>query len=257
MLLKLLCLFVKLIDDQLSQICYLLHTRANNYDRIYRYSDKKRYWLMAGILIIGAGGHAKVVADALLCQGTSVIGYVDDDPTLVGEDVLGLPVLGLIDGYINFKPDGLVMGIGSNTIRRTIVERLGEVATFLWRTVIHPTAIVSKSVQLNPGTVILAGVIVNPDSVIGSHAIINTSATIDHDCDIGDYAHIAPGVHLAGSVSVGSGTLMGISSSVIPYRSVGKWATIGAGAVVINNVPDGVIAKGVPARWETITKESL
>ena len=210
---------------------------------------------MAGVLIIGAGGHAKVVADILICQSVNVAGFVDDDPALWQKQVLRLPVLGSIDSCMNYAPDGLVVGIGSNAVRRAIVERLGGQATSLWRTAIHPSAIVAKSAQVGPGTVIMAGAIVNPDSVIGSHAIINTSATVDHDCSIGDYTHIAPGTTLGGGVRIGTGTIVGIGSVVMPGRTIGEWATIGAGAVVVYDVPDRVVAKGVPARWETNTGE--
>jgi sugar O-acyltransferase (sialic acid O-acetyltransferase NeuD family) len=210
---------------------------------------------MAGILIVGAGGHAKVVADILLCQNVNVAGFVDDAATLWNTRVLGLPVLGPIDDWMDFRPDRLAMGIGANAVRLSIVERLGEEASSLWCTAIHPSALIAKSSQVNPGTVIMAGAIINPDSRIGAHAIINTSATVDHDCSIGDFVHVAPGTNLGGGVRIGAGTLVGIGSAIAPYRTIGKWSTIGAGAVVVHDVPDHVVARGIPARWEQTQSE--
>lgn len=204
---------------------------------------------MSGVLIFGAGGHAKVVADILCCQGVSIRGFLDDDPQSWGTTRLGIPVLGGIDAWIDHAPDGLVIGIGSNSIRRAIVARLGDRVQNLWRSAIHPRATIAESVRLGHGVVVAAHAVLNPDSVIGDHAIINTSATVDHDCTIGAYVHIAPGVHLGGGVRVDEGTLIGIGSSVIPYRTIGSWAVIGAGAAVVTDIPDKVTAKGVPARW--------
>lgn len=206
---------------------------------------------MSGILIIGAGGHAKVLADALLSRGERVLGFVDDNAQLWGQSRLGLPILGGIDSYTTFQPDGLLLGIGVNSVRKAIVERLGEAARPLWRTAIHPSAVIAASASIGPGTAICAGVVVNPDTVIGQHAIINTGATVDHDCLIEDYAHIAPGSTLTGSIRVGAGALIGARTVTIPGRTIGAWATVGAGAVITRDIPPGVTAKGIPARWTT------
>ena len=201
------------------------------------------------MLVLGAGGHGKVVADILLCRGLAVRGFLDDDPAIWGATRLGLPVLGAIESYAGYAPDGLVMGIGANHIRRQVAERLGAAATPLWRNAIHPQATVAASARLGRGVMIAAGAVVNPDSALGDHVIINTGATVDHDCTLGAYVHLAPGGHLAGGVRIGAGTLIGVGASVAPQRSVGEWATVGAGAVVVRDIPDRVIAKGVPARW--------
>jgi len=203
---------------------------------------------MSGILIIGAGGHGKVVADILLRQSMPVRGFLDDDPTTWGTLRLGLPVLGPIDTFSDYSPEGLAMGIGSNALRQDVVKRLGTLAQELWQSAIHPRAILAPSAKIGRGTVIAAGAIVNPDAVVGEHVIINTGATVDHDCRIGDFAHIAPGVHLAGGVRVGEGSLVGIGGSVIPGCNIGQWTTIGAGAVVVDDIPSHSVAVGVPAR---------
>ncbi|MEO8286221.1 MAG: acetyltransferase [Chloroflexota bacterium] len=202
------------------------------------------------ILIIGAGGHAKVVADILLCSGLVVMGFVDDNPAIWGEQRLGLPVLGAIDTYASYEAGGLVMGIGDNENRMQVVERLGQPAGKLWRQAIHPRAILAASVVVGRGVVVVAGAVVNPDTVLGDHVIVNTGATIDHDCEIGDYAHIAPGVHISGGVHVGTAALIGVGASVAPGRSIGVRAIVGAGAAVVHDLPDGVTAKGVPARYQ-------
>lgn len=202
---------------------------------------------MSGILIIGAGGHAKVVADIVQLLRIPLQGFLDDNPDLWDSQLTGLPVLGGTDAFSRYKPDGLVHGIGENHIRRSIAERL---ASELWVSIVHPSATVATSVQIGSGTVVAGGAVINPHVYIGTHCIINTAATVDHDCQIGNYVHVAPGVNLAGGVTVGDATLIGIGASVIPYRSIGANVVIGAGAVVVDDIPDGVTAVGVPARWK-------
>lgn len=203
---------------------------------------------MSGVLILGSGGHAKVIADILRCQGVQVRGFLDDNSAVWGQTRLGLPVLGAIDRYREFESEGLIVGIGANRIRREVVQRLGPAAEALWQNAIHPTAVIADSVRIGRGTVIMANAVINPDTIIGNHAIVNTAATIDHDCTIADYVHTAPGCHLAGGVQVGEGAFLGIGVVVIPSLFIGEWATIGAGAAVVRSIPDGMTAKGVPAR---------
>lgn len=200
-------------------------------------------------LIIGAGGHGKVIADILQCQGMSVMGFLDDNPAIIGTTVFDLPVLGAIDTWRDFEPDGVIIGIGDNHVRSAVAHRLGQDITPPWLTAVHPRSTVARSVRVGMGTVVMAGAIINADTVIGQHAIINTAATVDHDCILGNFVHIAPGAHLAGDIHIDEGALLGIGSVVIPGRKIGKGAIIGAGAVVISDVPPGVMAKGLPAVW--------
>ncbi len=193
-----------------------------------------------GIVVIGAGGHAKVLIATLAAGGFSIAGVLDDDDTKWGTDAQGTRV-----GRIERERGGSgVIGIGDNAQRREMARALN----FEWRTVVHPAAYVHPAAKLGRGTVIFAGAIVQPDAVIGDHVIVNTGATVDHDCVIGDYAHLAPGVHLAGAVYVGEGAFLGIGSVVIPGVKIGRWSTLGAGAVAIRDLADGVVAVGVPAR---------
>jgi sugar O-acyltransferase (sialic acid O-acetyltransferase NeuD family) len=193
-----------------------------------------------GVVVIGAGGHAKVLISTLAACGVPVAAVVDDDDTKWGMDAQGTRV-GRIER--EFGGRGIV-GIGDNAQRREMAIALG----LDWQTVVHPSAYVHPSAKLGRGTVVFAGAVVQPDAVIGDHVIVNTGATIDHDCIVGDYAHLAPGVHLSGAVQVGEGAFLGIGSVVCPGIKVGRWATLGAGGVAIRDVADGVVAVGVPAR---------
>lgn len=192
-----------------------------------------------GVVVIGAGGHAKVVISTLAARGLSIAAVFDDDDTKWGMDAQGTRV----SRMERERGGSAIIGIGDNAKRRDVATAL----KFEWQTVVHPSAYVHPSAKLGRGTVIFAGAVVQPDAVIGDHVIVNTGATVDHDCVIGDYAHLAPGVHLAGSVQVGEGAFLGIGSAVIPGVRIGPWSTLGAGAVAIRDVRDGVVAVGVPA----------
>lgn len=193
-----------------------------------------------GIVVIGAGGHAKVLISTLAARGFSIEAVLDDDDTKRDMDAQGSRV-----SRIEMERGGSgIIGIGDNAQRREKARALN----FEWRTVVHPSAYVHPSARLGRGTVVFAGAVVQPDAVIGDHVIVNTGATIDHDCVIGDYAHLAPGVRLAGSVHVGEGAFLGIGSAVIPGVRIGCWSTLGAGAVATRDLADGVVAVGVPAR---------
>lgn len=201
--------------------------------------------------IVGAGGHAKVVIETARAMGCfQLAGVLDDDPARVGAEVLGVPVRGAIDAetVARLGVEQAVLAIGSNQVRAELAARLDGLVC--WATLIHPSAVIAPTVRLGEGTVVFAGAVIQPDAVLGRHVIVNTGASIDHDCVVGDVAHIAPGVRLAGNVCVGRGAFLGIGSCAIPGSRIGDWATIGAGGVVLGEIPTGVVAKGVPARWE-------
>lgn len=202
-----------------------------------------------GTLILGAGGHGKVVADILQCCATRVVGFLDDDPALWGTRQFGLPVLGPIENHAwNHQSNGLIIGVGSIEARKQIVRRLGPRAEPLWRNAIHPRAVVARSARLGVGVTVAAGAVVNPDVVLGDHVIVNTGAGVDHDCIVAAFAHVGPGVYLAGGVHIGREVLVGIGATVIPGRHVGDGAVVGAGAVVTRDVPDNATVVGVPAQ---------
>ena len=193
-----------------------------------------------GIVVIGAGGHSKVLISTLIARGISIAAVFDDDDAKWGNDAQGT----VVSEPERERGGSAIIAIGDNSKRMEMAKAL----RFDWATVIHPTAYVHPSAKVGRGTVIFAGAVVQPDAVIGEHAIVNTGATIDHDCVIGDFAHIAPGVHLAGAVQVGEGAFLGIGSVAIPGVKIGRWSTVGAGAVVIRDVGDGVVAVGNPAK---------
>jgi len=194
-------------------------------------------------LVIGAGGHGKVVVSTLLAAGIRVPCVLDDDREKWGSEILGVPVRGPVRDGLESGRVG-VLGIGRNDERK----RLAEALNLDWAAVVHPRAWVHPSVRLGAGAVVFAGAIIQPDTVIGRHAIVNTGTLIDHDCVIGDYAHVAPGVQLAGDVKLGEGVFFGIGSTAIPGVQVGGWTTVGAGGVVVNDIPSDVTVVGVPAR---------
>ena len=204
------------------------------------------------VLLIGAGGHAQVVADILMRMreadgATSPVGYLDDDPSLAGRHLLGLPVLGNRALLSSTLHDAVIVAVGDNLVRRDLfvtLKNMGEQFAIAR----HPKAVLAPDVRVGPGCVICAGTIVNPGSIIGANVILNTGCTVDHHNRIGDHVHIAPGVHLGGDVVVGEGTLVGIGATVMPQRRVGRWSVVSAGALVHSDLSDQVVAAGAPAR---------
>ena len=198
-----------------------------------------------GVVVLGAGGHGHVVVATLLDCGWTVAGIFDDDARTWGRSILGAEVLGSTDEIPDSGQIWAVLAVGSNRARRRLARRFSQLR---WKTAIHPTAYVHDSVRVGPGTVIMAQAAVQPGSHLGAHVIVNTSASIDHGCTIEDFAHVAPGVHLAGEVHIREGTLLGIGGSVAPRVSIGPWTTVGAGAVVVDDLAGHRTAVGVPAR---------
>ena len=193
------------------------------------------------VILYGASGHGKVIADLLLAAHCEVVAFFDDNPK--EEKLLSVPVYHS-SKMEEFTATGMILSIGNNKIRK----KLAAISTKPFIKAIHPTAILSSYHQISEGSVIMAGVIVNPQVSIGKHCIINTGSIVEHDCFIDDFVHLSPGVSLAGSVSVGEGTHVGIGATVIQGVTIGKWATIGAGTVVINDVPDYAVVVGVPGK---------
>lgn len=204
------------------------------------------------VLVLGAGGHAQVVVDALQCAhragGTAIpIGYVDDALHLQGQIKLWLPVLGTLSQIDTISHDAIIVAIGGNLTRQRLYEELKQRGE-RFAVAVHPSSTIASDVQIGSGSVICAGVVINPGSHIGENVILNTGCTIDHHNFIGDHVHIAPGVHLGGDVMIGVGTLIGIGAIVMPQRQVGKWSIVGAGAMVANDVPARTTAIGIPAK---------
>jgi len=202
------------------------------------------------IIIAGAGGHGKVVCDAVLSMGidhTHIVGFVDDDLGLAGSKVMGFRVLQNLESV---RPDGsakVAMGIGDNSARRRMFERVSAMGYEAF-TVIHPRAVIGRGCVLGRGVVAFANVVVNADAIVEDDVILNTGCSVDHDCRIGPHVHIAPGARLGGGVQVGQDTLVGIGSVVAPGVSIGPRCVIGAGSVVIRDIAADCVAVGVPTR---------
>lgn len=196
------------------------------------------------LVVVGAGGHAKVVITTARALGWTVDRVVDDNAARWGQALLGVPIVGGSAIALD-DPDAIaIVAIGDNAVR----DRLARAARCQFATLVHPRALVDASVALGDGTVVFAGCVIQPDARLGRHVIVNTAASIDHDCVLGDAVHIAPGVRLAGAVVLGDGAFMGIGSSAIPEARIGAWTTVGAGAAVVGVLPPHITAVGVPAR---------
>lgn len=199
---------------------------------------------MKEVIIIGAGGHAKVIADIVRCRGDRVLGFLDD--AAHSNEVAGFPVLGMVESYANYPGAEFVIGIGNAAVRRRIAGQMGDVK---WYTAIHPAAVVSDlDVSVGDGSVVMANAVINPGAVIGRHCIINTAAVVEHDNQIGDFAHISVGARLAGTVSIGKETWVGIGSVVSNNLNICGGCMIGAGAVVVKSITEPGTYVGVPAR---------
>lgn len=203
------------------------------------------------VVILGAGGHGKVVLDILRAQRQHhVVGFLDADPSLAGTKVGGVEVLGAVNLLGRLRQQrvrGAIVAIGDNRTRRRYADEILACGLELISAV-HPSAVVASGATLDAGVVVAAGAVVGVDSKVGRDAIINTGALVDHECIIGAAAHICPGVALAGRVEVGAEAFVGIGSRVIQCVKIGAGALVAAGAVVIRDVPEGTRVAGVPAR---------
>jgi sugar O-acyltransferase (sialic acid O-acetyltransferase NeuD family) len=198
------------------------------------------------IAIIGAGGHGKVVLDAVLSSGEQIVaGIVDDDTELTGASLFDFPIVGSVEDLDDV--DGYIVAIGDNRIRKEKYEYYLH-AGYEPATVIHPTAIISPRASVGRGVAVLANVVVNPDAVIGDNTVLYTSCNIDHECNISHHSYVSPGCNICGRVNIKTGAMIGAGAVILPGLSIGEWAIVGAGAVVTTKVPDNVTVVGVPAR---------
>jgi sugar O-acyltransferase (sialic acid O-acetyltransferase NeuD family) len=204
------------------------------------------------VIILGAGGHAKVLIDTLRLRSVELLGIADADPAKKGQLLLGVPVIGG-DEEITKYPAAtihLVNGIGSvriNPLRRRLFENFKDDG-YQFTSAIHPSAIIAADAALSEGVQIMAGAVVQAGCRIGKNAIINTCASLDHDCSVSDHVHISPGATLSGGVAVGENSHIGTGATVIHGIKIGRNSLVAAGAVVILDVPDGVTVAGIPAR---------
>jgi UDP-perosamine 4-acetyltransferase len=201
------------------------------------------------IIILGGGGHAKVLAYTLQLRGLQLLGYTD--PLGPGQ-LLGLPHLGDDESIYAYSPDEILLvnglgSIGAGDARKRLFTSFKQKAYF-FSSVTHSSAVVAPDVRLGEGVQILAGAVINPGSVISDNTIVNTRACIDHDCVVGRHTHVAPGAVLSGGVYIGDGVHIGAGATIIQGITVGEGAVVGAGAAVVRPVPPGTTVVGVPAQ---------
>jgi len=207
---------------------------------------------MNPVILVGAGGHARVLLDALELSGAKVIGLVDADASLARGDLMGYPVLGddaVLERYAPGSVD-LVNAIGSVDSmqrRKSVYEKLRR-AGHVFASVVHPRATLSRHARIAAGVQVMAGAVVQPGASLGENTIVNTGANVDHDCRVGAHVHIAPGVTLSGNVQIGDETHVGAGATVIQGTRIGARCLIAAGSVVTGGVRDGASVKGLPAR---------
>ncbi|MGE5373178.1 MAG: acetyltransferase [Solirubrobacterales bacterium] len=210
------------------------------------------------LIIVGAGGHARVLLDALESSGEEVLFFTDPHPELANGRCGRYVVHGSDDKIKKYIPDEvlLVNGVGSTRDtgpRKAVYESFKKLG-YAFSSVIHPAAVISPQAVLEEGVQIMAGAVLQTGCRIGKNTIINTRAAIDHDCQIGEHVHIAPGAVLSGNVRIGNGTHLGIGVIILQGITVGANCLIGAGAVVTRDIPDGAVALGLPARITNDTK---
>ncbi|MHA5067741.1 acetyltransferase [Cetobacterium somerae] len=208
---------------------------------------------MKKIIVIGSGGHAKVVIDIILQRNKvlddnlKIIGILDDK---YNEDkkieIFETPVIGKIDEMLELQEDVYyVIAIGNNCVRRKIAEKYSD-KKFI--TLIHPKAIIGEKVSIEEGTVVMAGSIINSYTKIGKHCILNTGSIIEHDNTIEDYVHISPNATLCGGITIGEETWIGVGATIIQEKKIGKKVVVGAGTVIVKNLQDKIKVIGASAK---------
>ncbi len=194
------------------------------------------------LILLGTGGHAKVVAEALRLSGREILGVTDPNSS-PGSNFFGVRVLGGDEAIYDYSPEEveLVNGVGAlpGKVQRWEIGEQMRRRGYRFASVIHPSAVIAKDVELSEGTQVMAGAVIQPSVKIGVDTIVNTGVCIDHDCKIGANCHLAPGVVLSGGVNVGDYVHLGTAASVIQYMSIGCRAIVAAGSVVYKCIPEG------------------
>jgi UDP-perosamine 4-acetyltransferase len=204
---------------------------------------------MTKLVLIGGGGHCKVVVDHLKLLNMDILGILDDDPAALGREILGVKVIGRVDELPTYRGrvDFTVIAI-TDPMTRKILDDKCKGASIETIGFIHPKAVISPWANISGKAQVCAGSIINPEAELHDHAIINTGAVVEHDCVVGQYCHIAPGVRLMGKVRIGPLSMIGASATVLQNLTVGGRSVVGAGALVLNNVEEGTKYLGLPAR---------
>lgn len=205
------------------------------------------------IVIVGAGGHGREIAEIVLeahrgAKGPPLFGIIDDFVTRLTGGPEGVEILGTLEWLAAHAEEvDVVVGLGDNRIRRNTVERCRQYGARFGRA-ISPCAHLSSSASIGVGAMVFPGAVISLNTRLGEHVIVGTNAGVSHDCSVGDFGFLCPGARITGAVSLAEGVMLGANSCVIPGKKVGAWTTVGAGGVVNRDLPEGVVAVGVPAR---------
>jgi UDP-perosamine 4-acetyltransferase len=217
--------------------------------------------MLPSLVIVGAGGHARVLAEIVyLSKQFQLVGFTDPDLKLKGMKIFNAPVLGPDEILPNLRSQGVknaIIGVGSsgnNHPRSLLFEEIIRIG-FDPACLIHPTAVLSSTVEIGRGVAVMARAVVNLNARLGDNVIINTGAIVEHDCVLGDHVHVASGACLAGGVRVGPKSHVGVAASSIQNISIGAECLVGGGAAVVGDIPDHSVALGVPARIVKKSKE--
>jgi sugar O-acyltransferase (sialic acid O-acetyltransferase NeuD family) len=201
-------------------------------------------------LIVGAGAQGRVIADILRARGGhDAIAFIDENESLWGAEVNGIPVLGGLAEVLrgNVQDLAMIVALGNPMVRLRVAKRIEEGGVALLNA-IHPSAVVMPSAKIGRGDMVAANAVLNSNARIGNHVIVNTGAVVEHDCVVADLAAIGPGAHLGGRVTLGRAAFVSTGAIVVSRRSIGAESVVGAGAVVTRDLPERVLALGVPAR---------
>lgn len=202
------------------------------------------------IIILGGGGHARVVIGMLRRLNTEILGFTDPDPKT--DQVMGVPHLGGDSALNTRNPEQVELANGLGNVemssRRREVYLQQRQKGFSFPPLIHDSAVVDESVRVGEGSQVMAGAVIQPNVQIGKNVIVNTNTTVDHDCTIGDHVHVAPGTTISGTVAIEERSFVGAGATIIDDLDLGSNTVVGAGAVVVRDVPSGTTVTGVPAR---------
>jgi sugar O-acyltransferase (sialic acid O-acetyltransferase NeuD family) len=208
---------------------------------------------MNNIVIYGAGGFAREVAHLidqvnLVKNSWNILGFIDDDPTKAGIIINDWPILGTYEWFKDNYDTNVVLAVGNPKGKYQIVDRLSRFSNLNFPNLIHPSVTISKFNKLGFGNIICEGSILTTNIKIGDFVTINLNCTIGHDVEIGDYSTLLPSSSVSGNVTIEEGVDLGTSSSIIPHKRIGSWTIVGAGAIVVSDIPENCTAVGVPAK---------
>ena len=206
------------------------------------------------IVVYGAGGHGKAVAEILAASKRIVTGFIEDDLALTDSKIIGFPLCVVDEWLSSHSGASVALGIGDNRAR----ERAGQLIlrhSHKLISAVHPAAIVSRSARLGAGVVVIAGAVLNAECELEEGVIVNSGAIVEHDVRIGRYAHLSPGSAVGGAAQIGALSHIGMGAMILPSKRIGENCIIGAGAVVVEDTPDNQVAYGVPARIRRPNRE--